>query len=68
MEQSAPRFAITPLQAHPHDGKMEQSARPGRATQKCFILYFVTFDALLAGHLVPYKWNQAWQLSKVIGA
>ena len=29
------------------------------------ILYFVAFDALLAGRLVPYKWNQAWRSSEV---
>ena len=33
-----------------------------------FILYFVAFDVLLAGRLVPYKWNQAWHLSEVIDA
>ena len=29
--------------------------------QEFFILYFVTFDALLTGRLVPCKWNQAWR-------
>ena len=32
------------------------------------ILYFVAFDALLAGRLVLFKWNQAWHSSEVIGA
>ena len=30
-----------------------------------FILYFVASDALLAGRLVPCKWNQAWRPSKL---
>ena len=33
--------------------------------QEFFILYFVASDALLAGRLVPCKWNQAWRPSKV---
>ena len=33
--------------------------------QEFFILYFVAFDALQAGGLVPYKWNQAWRPSEV---
>ena len=30
-----------------------------------FILYFVAFDALLSGRLVPSKWNQAWRPSEL---
>ena len=30
-----------------------------------FILYFVASDALLAGRLVPCKWNQAWRPSEL---
>ena len=33
--------------------------------QEFFILHFFAFDALLAGRLVPYKWNQAWHSSDV---
>ena len=33
-----------------------------------FILYFVAFDTLLVGRLVPYKWNQAWHSSEIKGA
>ena len=33
--------------------------------QGFFILYFVASDALLAGRLVPCKWNQAWRPSDV---
>ena len=30
-----------------------------------FILYFVASDTLLAGHLAPCKWNQAWRPSEL---
>ena len=30
-----------------------------------FILDFVASDALLAGRLVPFKWNQAWRPSEL---
>ena len=33
--------------------------------KKFFILYFVASDALLAGRLVPCKWNQAWRPSEL---
>ena len=33
--------------------------------QEFFILLFVACHALMAGQLVPYKWNQAWRSSKV---
>ena len=33
--------------------------------KKFFILYFVASNALLAGRLAPYKWNQAWRPSEL---
>ena len=33
-----------------------------------FCNFFFAYHALLTGRLVPYKWNQAWHSSEVIGA
>ena len=38
---------------------------PTYCWQEFFILYFVVFDALLTGRLVPWKWNKAWRPSEV---